>query len=90
MTRVASEHTLAIDGRRVLVCCIGASWAISCYEPGCNTPIVGYRGRDHAVKGGLAHLLWHVHGEPTCRDCGAWLSHRTARRCRQGTCEASS
>jgi ribosomal protein L40E len=90
VSRVASEHTLGIDGRQVLASCIGASWAIACYEPDCNATVVGYRGRDHAVKGGMAHLMWHVHGKPTCRDCGAWLSHRTARRCRKGTCEASS
>jgi hypothetical protein len=89
VSRVASNHTLAIDGFRVLAGCIGASWAISCYESDCAGTIVGFRGRDAAVKGGTAHLMWHVHGKPTCRDCGAWLSHRTARRCRKGTCEAA-
>lgn len=89
MSKVATEHTLAVDGLRVLACSIGASWAVSCYEPDCDARIVGYRGRDQAVKGGMAHLMWHVHGKPTCRDCGAWLSHRTAKRCRKGRCEVT-
>jgi hypothetical protein len=88
VSRVADVHTLAIDSLRVTVASAGASWAVSCHETDCNATVVGYRGRDNAVKGGTAHLMWHVHGKPTCRDCGAWLSHRTARRCRKGTCEA--
>jgi hypothetical protein len=87
MSRVADAHTLAIDGLRVTVGSAGASWALSCHETDCNATVIGYRNRDAAVKGGNAHLLWHVHGEPICEDCGAWLTHRTATRCRKGTCE---
>jgi hypothetical protein len=90
MTGVKDAHTLALDGFRVFVCSAGASWALSCLETDCNARVIGYRGRDNAVKGGAGHLLWHAHGKPTCRDCGAWLPYRTARRCRKGRCEATS
>lgn len=80
-------HTVAVDDLRVTAAWIGASWGVSCHEQDCETTIVGYRGERAALLGAMAHLIWHVHGKPTCRDCGAWLAYRTARRCRKGTCE---
>ncbi len=83
------QHTLALDGFRVTVGSAGASWAVGCYEADCTSTIIGYFNRDAAARGGMHHLLWHIHGKPTCVDCGAWLSHRTSIRCRKGTCEVS-
>ena len=80
-------HTIAIDGLRALVAWAGASWAVNCYEDECKARIVGFHGGDAALRGGMAHLIWHVNGKPTCRDCGAWLNHKTSKRCRKGTCE---
>lgn len=89
MSRTGAR-TVAIDGLRVTAAWIGASWGVSCHEDDCRVSIVGFRGETAALKGGMFHLIWHVNGKPTCKDCGAWLSHRTSRRCRKGTCEVSS
>ncbi|MEV6633919.1 hypothetical protein AB0M54_24525 [Actinoplanes sp. NPDC051470] len=88
--KVADQYEVAIERLRALACKSGRSWSVACMVSECRVPIVGFRNADAALRGALGHLMWHVHGKPTCRDCGAWLSHRTARRCRKGQCEATS
>jgi hypothetical protein len=80
-------HTVAVNDLRATAAWTGASWGVSCWEHCPN--IVGYRNERAALLGAMAHLIWHVNGKPTCRDCGAWLAYRTAKRCRKGTCEAT-
>jgi hypothetical protein len=84
---VSKSHTVAIDGLRVTASWIGASWGVLCHEEDCSASIIGFRGERPALLGGMAHLIWHVNGKPTCQACGAWLNYRSARLCRQGTCE---
>jgi hypothetical protein len=84
---VADAHTVAINGLRATAASVGASWGVSCWEYDCKARIIGFRGQTAALNGAMAHLIWHVNGKPTCQDCGAWLAHRTSRRCRKGTCE---
>jgi hypothetical protein len=82
-------HTVAIDGLRATAAWIGASWGVACHEDDCKVSIVGFRGETAALRGANAHLIWHVNGKPTCRDCGAWLSSRSSKRCRKGHCEVT-
>ena len=84
-----SARTVAIDDLRATAAWIGASWGVSCWQDDCKVRIVGYSGEAVALRGALAHLIWHVNGKPACRDCGAWLNFKTSRRCRKGTCEVS-
>jgi hypothetical protein len=81
-------HEIGIDRLRAIASSGGASWAVACEVSQCRARIVGFAGRDAALRGGMAHLVWHLNGQPTCEDCGAWLSHKTSKRCRKGTCEA--
>lgn len=82
------EYTVALNALRAFTCSSGASWSVLCQTETCDARIVGFRNADEAIRGATNHLLWHEHGEPTCRDCGAWLAHRTSRRCRKGRCAA--
>lgn len=84
----ATAYTVAVDGLRATAAWAGASWGVSCWD--CQANIMGYRGGPAAIRGATAHLTWHVNGKPTCRDCGAWLAYRTAKRCRKGTCEVTA
>lgn len=86
---MADSYTVAIDGLRATAGSIGASWGVSCWEADCKARIIGFSGKAAALKGANAHLIWHVNGKPTCRDCGAWLAYRSSRRCRKGTCEVA-
>ena len=70
----------------------GSGWAVLCIaidDPVRCPNIIGWPTRIRAIHGAEWHLRWHDNGKPTCQDCGAWLSRR-ARRCRKGTCEATS
>lgn len=85
----ADAHTIALDGLRAIAARGGTTWAVLCNEEDCKVSIVGYASRDVAVGAANHHLLWHLNGRPTCRDCGAWLRYRTSKRCRKGTCEVN-
>lgn len=86
---MSNAYTVAVDGMRVTAGSVGASWGIKCWSDECSASVVGYRNGPDAIKGAALHLVWHVNGKPTCEDCGAWLSHKTSRRCRKGTCEVT-
>jgi len=83
------SHTIAIDDLRATAAWCGPSWGVSCWEDDCKARIVGYRGERVATHAAAAHLMWHVNGNPTCGDCGAWLAYRSSKRCRKGSCEVS-
>jgi hypothetical protein len=85
---VSDYYEVAIDGLRAGVGGSGHRWTVGCEVSECRARIVGFSSRAAGLRGGLAHLVWHLNGKPTCRDCGAWLAHRTSKRCRKGTCEA--
>jgi hypothetical protein len=85
-----NAHTIAIDDMRVTAGSAGASWSIGCHEDGCRAIVIGFDGRMAALSGGVMHLIWHLNGKPECRECGAWLDRKGAKRCPKGTCEASS
>lgn len=86
------------SGRQALVCIAGSGarpWAVACIDTvgrdetqRCKAQIFGYATRNQGIRGAEAHLKWHTNGEPTCGECGAWLSRKGSRRCRRGTCEA--
>jgi hypothetical protein len=82
-----NSHTIAINSLRATIGSVGVSWGVLCHEDDCRANIIGFRGETNALKGGMAHLIWHINGKPECRDCGAWLSYRSSKRCRKGTCE---
>jgi hypothetical protein len=86
---VSDYYEVALDNLRVGVG-RAVSWNVHCDVSGCRARITGYSTRDTALGAGLHHLVWHLNGKPTCRDCGAWLAHRTSKRCRKGTCEVTS
>lgn len=85
MTKRPTAHTVAIGDLKATAAWTGASWGVSCWSGCPNT--IGFRGERNALLGAMAHLIWHVNGKPTCKDCGAWLAYRTAKRCRKGACE---
>lgn len=79
------------DTGRIALVLGGWSWSVACVDTvdhECKAKIIGYDTRNQAIRGAEGHLRWHVNGKPECRDCGAWLSRRGAKRCRKGTCGA--
>jgi hypothetical protein len=76
---------------KAIVVTNGRSWTVACIDltGRCKARILGYETRARAIKGAEWHLRWHGNGEPTCRDCGQWLSRKGSTRCRAGTCEVT-
>lgn len=90
---IRDSITITDGAKQAIVCIVGSGarpWGVGCVDPDqkCKASIVGYTTRNQAVKGAEWHLKWHANGEPTCQDCGAWLSRKGSKRCRRGTCEA--
>lgn len=76
------------ENRQAMIVRHGSCWAVLCVvvaDP-CS-PIIGYATRAGGIRVAEWHLRWHANGKPTCQDCGQWLAHRTAKRCRKGTCD---
>jgi hypothetical protein len=90
----ARELTLIDETGRQVMVTKSWRWNVLCIDVPddyvCKAKILGYDTRTQAIHGAEGHLRWHVNGKPECRECGAWLNRKGAKRCRnRQACEAS-